>query len=116
MFEHNNKILVQQRTEKDIWQNLHEFYLVETQEQQHISKVTIKKWLKESLGYTGKFGIKSISKEQQQKLTHRIIKGNFINIELSSRIEVENHFWIEKKDISKYSFPRFINAYLEQTI
>jgi A/G-specific adenine glycosylase len=116
ILEHKNEILIQQRIEKDIWQNLHEFYLVETQEQQHISKVTIKKWLKESLGYTGKFDIKSISKEQQQKLTHRIIKGNFINIELSSRIEVENHFWIEKKDISKYSFPRFINAYLEQTI
>lgn len=116
MFEHNNKILVQQRIEKDIWQNLHEFYLVETQEQQHFSKITIKKWLKESLGYTEKFDIKSISKEQQQKLTHRIIKGNFINIELSSRIEVENHFWIDKKDISKCSFPRFINVYLEQTI
>lgn len=115
MFEYNNKILIQQRTAKDIWQNLYEFYLVETQEQQDISKTTIKKWLNGNLNYTKKFEIKSISKEQQQKLTHRTIKGNFISIELLSQIENKNHFWINKKDISKYSFPRFINAYLEQT-
>ncbi len=115
IFESNNKILIRQRTAKDIWQNLHEFYLVETQEQQDVSKPTIKKWLKENLNYLEKFEIKSTSKQQQQKLTHRTIIGNFISIELSSQIEVENHFWINKKDISKYSFPRFINAYLEQT-
>jgi A/G-specific adenine glycosylase len=116
ILEHKNKILIQKRTAKDIWQNLHEFYLVETQEQQDITKAAIKKWLSENLNYHNKFEIKSISKEQQQKLTHRTIKGNFISIELVSTIEVENHFWINKKDISNYSFPRFINAYLEQTI
>lgn len=116
MLENNNKILIRQRSEKDIWQNLHEFYLVETQQQQDISKTTIKKWLQENLGYTDKFEIKSISKEQQQKLTHRTIKGSFISIELLTQIEIENYFWINKKDISKYSFPRFINAYLETKI
>ena len=115
ILEHGNKTLIQQRTAKDIWQNLNEFYLVETQEQQHIEKSTIKKWLKESINYNDKFEILSLSNEQQQKLTHRTIKGNFIRIKLASMIEVEKHFWIEKKDTGKYSFPRFINAYLEQT-
>lgn len=115
MLEHNDKILVRQRSDKDIWQNLHEFYLVETQQQQDVSKNAVKKWLKENIGYKKPFNIISISKEQQQKLTHRTIKGNFISIELSSQIKIENHFWIDKKDIGKYSFPRFINAYLEQT-
>jgi len=115
LFEYNDKILIQQRTAKDIWQNLNEFYLIETQEQQDISKIIIKKWLKEKLDYTEQFEITAISKEQQQKLTHRTIKGCFINIKLSSQIAIENHFWIDKKDIGKYSFPRFINSYLEQT-
>lgn len=114
ILEHNNKILIKQRIEKDIWQNLHEFYLLETQQQQGITKAIIKKWLKENVNYIYNFEIKSTSKEQQQKLTHRTIKGNFINIELSSQIEIKNHFWIDKKDISKFSFPKFINAYLEQ--
>jgi A/G-specific adenine glycosylase len=114
ILEQQHQILIQKRVAKDIWQNLHEFYLVETQEQQDVSKTLIKKWLKQHLNYTEKFDIKFISKEQQQKLTHRTVKGNFISIKLSSQIEIENHFWIDKKDISKYSFPRFINAYLEQ--
>ncbi len=114
ILESNNKVLIRQRTEKDIWQNLHEFYLVETQQQQDISKTTIKNWLKENVNYTGKFEIKFTSKEQQQKLTHRTIKGNFITIELPVQIKVENHFWIDKKDIGKHSFPRFINAFLER--
>jgi A/G-specific adenine glycosylase len=113
LFKHDNQILIQQRTAKDIWQNLHEFYLVEAQEHQDITKTLINKWLKENANYTEKFEIKSISKERQQKLTHRNIKGSFICIELSSQIEIENHFWVDKKDIGKYCFPRFINAYLE---
>ncbi|MFY7963416.1 MAG: A/G-specific adenine glycosylase [Chitinophagaceae bacterium] len=115
VLQHSNNILIQKRTVKDIWQNLHEFYLVETQQQQDVTKTSIKKWLKENLNYLEKFEIKSISKEQQQKLTHRTIKGNFIGIELTSTIDVANHFWINKKDISTYSFPRFINTYLENT-
>jgi len=115
LIEHKNKILIKQRTEKDIWQNLNEFYLVETQEQQATDKTVIKKWLKGFLNYNNKFKIIETSKEQQQKLTHRTIKGQFIRITLTENIEVETHYWINKKDISNYSFPRFINAYLETT-
>lgn len=113
ILEHQNQILMQQRTAKDIWQNLHEFYLVETQEQQDVSKATIKKWLKKNLNYIEKFEIKSISKEQQQKLTHRIIKGQFVVLEISKPFEIENYFWIEKDEFSKYSFPKFINSFFE---
>ena len=94
---------------------MYEFYLIETQQQQGIEKIIIKNWLKENINYAEKFELKSISKLQQQKLTHRTIKGCFIGIELSAQIKVGNHFWINKKDISKYAFPKFINAYLEQT-
>ena len=114
VIEHNNKILIKQRTEKDIWQNLHEFYLVETQAKQDISEEIIKKLLKkEQAEGVNKFKLKSVSKEQQQKLTHRTIKGSFIELELLSHIEFKDHFWIDKKDIHKYSFPRFIHSYLE---
>ena len=113
ILENNNQVLIKKRTEKDIWQNLHEYYLIETQQQQEIDKTVIKNWLKDYLNYNKKFEIISISKPQQQKLTHRTIKGNFISIALHQKIEVENYFWIDKKDIATYSFPRFINDYLE---
>ena len=116
MIEHKNKILIRQRIEKDIWQNLHEFYLIETQEQQAIDKIVIKKWLKEYLNYNNKFDIIETSKEQQQKLTHRTIRGQFIKISLVENIDTLTHNWVNKKYISKYSFPRFINAYLEAEI
>ena len=51
IFHHNKKKFVQQRTAKDIWQNLHEFYLVETTNDPEWNKQTIKKYLVKRIIY-----------------------------------------------------------------
>ena len=112
VIEFDNKVLIAKRTNKDIWQSLFQFYLIETQEQQAIDESAIKKWLKLYFDYNKNFELISISKNQQQKLTHRTIKGNFIHLKINAEITVENYFWIEKAALQQYSFPKFINAYL----
>ncbi len=109
IFTYKNQVLITKRTSKDIWQSLHEFYLIEVQEKLDDKKIKTKL---EKILDKEKFEIISISKEQQQKLTHRVIKGNFIKIELKKKIEIENYFWVDKNEISKYSFPKFINSFL----
>ena len=110
IFTYKNQVLITKRTSKDIWQSLHEFYLIEVQEKLDDKKIKTKL---EKILDKEKFEIISISKEQQQKLTHRVIKGNFIKIELKKKIEMENYFWVDKKNVSQYSFPKFINTFLK---
>lgn len=109
VINYENEVLIKKRTAKDIWQNLHEFYLIEADEKLDSKKLKTK--LNSFLNDV-KFEISAISKEQQQKLTHRIIKGSFIEIKLTKKIAIENYFWIDKKDLNKYSFPKFINTFL----
>ena len=115
IFTYKNQVLIKKRIEKDIWENLHEFYLVESMVDEKLNTKSVKTKLDKILGKE-KFQIISISKEQQQKLTHRVIKGNFIKIELKKKIEIENYFWIDKNDISQYSYPKFINSFIEAPI
>ncbi len=113
IFSYKNQVLIKKRIEKDIWQNLHEFYMIESKDEEKLNTKSIKTKLKH-LVKEDAFGIVSISEVQVQKLTHRVIKGNFIKIELKKKIEIENYFWIEKNEMSQYSFPKFINSFLEQ--
>jgi len=114
IFQYQNKVLIRKRTEKDIWQNLHEFYLIDSSDGEKQDIKNVKTRLKKFLG-NEKFKVISISDVQQQKLTHRLIKGNFIKIELKKKIDFENYFWINKKEMNQYSFPKFINHFFETT-
>ena len=83
LFQHNGTILTRKRTGKDIWQNLDEFYLLETNEKPNWSKNAIHEWL------TTQFNISDgvilhISPLIVQQLTHQLIKGYFIRVEISS--------------------------------
>jgi A/G-specific adenine glycosylase len=113
IIQYKNKILITKRTDNDIWQSLFQFYLAETQQEQQLDTNAVKSMLKEKLNLSNGYSIESISKNYQQKLTHRTIKGNFIYINIDQQIEVENYFWINKKGMNQYSFPKFINQFLE---
>jgi A/G-specific adenine glycosylase len=114
VFSYNNQVLIRKRITKDIWQNLHEFYLIESNVEEKLNDKKIKTKLKHLVKDSDLENI-SISEMQEQKLTHRIIKGNFIEIKLLNKIEFENYFWVDKNEIRKYSFPKFINSFLETT-
>jgi A/G-specific adenine glycosylase len=112
VFSANDKILANKRTGKDIWQNLHEFYLIETSQKNtwDINKVGF--YLLTQFGITD-FLIGSISPFYSQQLTHQIIRGQFIKVKLHQiPFSLRSHQWINKKDLSKLAFPQFINQYL----
>jgi len=114
LFEYNNTMLIHKRTGKDIWENLFEFYFVETEAQQKWTDVTIHLWMNEQLGIK-KYQVIHISEMFKQPLTHQQIKGQFIKIKLSSiPASLKKYEWIDKKKIKKIAFPKFINQYLEQ--
>jgi len=113
LFTHRNKIFVTKRTGKDIWQNLFEFYLVETDEKTEWQTDTINEVLKNQLSIANA-DIVHISPVFSQQLTHQNIKAVFIKIELSSvPVSLESYTCIGFNDIGKFAFPGIINQYLQ---
>lgn len=113
LFEHEGKILVHLRSGKDIWQNLNEFYLLETEEQTKWDEASVMQWLGSQLGIK-KAQVKQVSPVSVQQLTHQQIKGQFIRVALPSIPPfLKNYQWQKLEELRNLPFPKFITAYLE---
>ncbi|MEP6928055.1 MAG: A/G-specific adenine glycosylase [Ginsengibacter sp.] len=111
--EQNNKIYVNQRTGKDIWQDLYEFILIET-----ASISTEKEFLNAkiftSLFARNNYTITKVSAVSTQQLTHQKITGRFFHIAIkTSRIHLKKYKLVSWKELSLLPFPKFINSYLK---
>jgi A/G-specific adenine glycosylase len=113
IIKHKNKVLIKKRTEADIWQNLHNFFLIETPTQQQIDLEKVSVLLNEYIAPKLDFSLLDISKMQEQKLTHRKIKGQFISINIKTKIQIESYNWVDINTLSSISFPVFINSFLK---
>ena len=103
VFEDEQYVYIQQRKEKDIWQNMYEFPLIETSE---------KKTLINFEPYTDIPPIK-ISEEITHILSHQRIHTlfyHFPSTELKNKNELAE---ITKEDFVDYPIPRVIDRYLE---
>ncbi|MFT4154388.1 A/G-specific adenine glycosylase [Parafilimonas sp.] len=110
---HKNKTFVQQRTAKDIWQNLYEFYLEETSADPAWNKETIKQWLaSKQLSLSGEAVIIPAKK---QALTHQVINGYFIVAELKKLPPAFAGNWLSSNQIKSKAFPQFIHQFTEKT-
>ena len=113
LFEHEGKFLVNHRTGKDIWQNLYEFYLLETDEPVKWDEAKVRDWLTEQIGIR-KAVVSDISPVFVQQLTHQQIKGQFIRVQLNTIPGfLKKHPWHTVKGLQKLAFPRFITQYRE---
>ena len=115
VFQHNNKFLVHQRTIKDIWQNLHEFYLLESTAQIHWNNNSINEWLHQQFDIKEGVEIVDISDEIIQQLTHQKISGKFIYIRLKTIPEMlKTYQWLSKNEAKKLAFPKLLNDYINK--
>jgi A/G-specific adenine glycosylase len=111
--KYDNKVYVKKRTRKDIWQNLFEFILIETESFVSSGDV-LKLEIFSSLFKKHNYTINFISKEFNQKLTHQLIMGRFFHIELRKPLQVsENLILVSENDLNLLPFPKFIAAYLQ---
>lgn len=118
IFSFNNKKFVLQRTAKDIWQNLHEFYLEETTENPEWNVETVSKHLKNKFSINNTQNI-SILLAQKQLLTHQIIKGYFIYVELfapPADLPCKNGWWLTDAEIKLKAFPRFLHQFTQKKL
>jgi A/G-specific adenine glycosylase len=110
--EYKGHIYIKERTQKDIWQNLNEFLLVETDnllcETDFLNDQNVSALFKKN-----KLKVKFVSKVFSQKLTHQTISGRFFHIELEKPLHaLEKYKLVPKKSLDQLPFPKFITSYL----
>jgi len=112
IIESGESVYIRKREEKDIWQNLHEFVLMEKDEPQE----TPEKDFLDALFKRGSYMITHASEVFSQQLTHQRIYGRFFVVKLSTKCKLAgNYTLVKKKVIGEYAFPKFINSFLENT-
>lgn len=113
LFEYQGKWAIRQRNGKDIWSNLFEFMLIESNseldnKEQILTEARKRGWLEQTGFETG-----SYSEIFKQQLTHQRIEGRFVKIMLQQKPQLpEDVFWVRKTQIRNYAFPKFINQFL----
>ncbi len=111
----NHQVYIRKRKEKDIWQNLYEFPLIETKKE--ISKASL---LKQKnffeIFFDQFYGILSFSDSYVQKLTHRTIIARFYEIEVNNSFKANKSDWVcvNKKDLRNFAFPKIIDLYIKK--
>lgn len=109
-----NQIYIQKRKEKDIWQKLYQFPLLETSQVIEHADLLLeqKKWG----DWLGKSQLKFIKKSKlfKQTLSHQSIYAYFWEFEFLEDIVLEEFGFIleERKNLSKFAFPKIIDWYL----
>jgi A/G-specific adenine glycosylase len=112
--ECQGKTYVRKRTDRDIWENLFEFVLHEAPAALAGISTRLPFIKKLFTGHT--FEITNISRLYRQQLTHQTIHGQFIRIAVKSPLPVLKEYQlVDKKQLSRLAFPRFITTFLEES-
>jgi A/G-specific adenine glycosylase len=109
----DEKVYIRQRKEKDIWEDLFEFVLWETDQPIYQTDLLESPFARELFGQSS-LTVRHISNIYRQELTHQSIQGQFITIRLKKPLPaLKNYLLVDKQKLSEYAFPKFINAWLQ---
>jgi len=111
--EQEDKIYVRKRGARDIWENLYDFILIESDKPlslQQIKKNPVFKIFK------AKNIVEIIlhPKVYRQQLTHQTIQGQFIRIKIKDPIIINDYKAVTYNGLAKLPFPKFIAAWLAE--
>lgn len=105
-------IYIAARSGKDIWQNLYEFVLMETDAPLRALPASFP-FLKEVLQGIP-YEIIGTSTEFRQQLTHQHIHAHFTTLTVQSPLRSsERYLLVNRNALQEYPFPRIINSFLE---
>lgn len=107
-------IYLHHRKDNDIWKNMYDFPLVESEKPMTVEQVVQTEDFKQIIENKN-FTIGKVSPIFTHKLTHRTIRAQFIEIKLSEKlahIQTKNILLTPEMDLGKFPVPRLIEFYL----
>lgn len=115
VIDSNKKMFLKKRNEKDIWQGLYEFPLIESENEVVSNDVIIDTFNKKhQVNTVEKIRIKKYSQILKHKLSHQQLFASFYTLEVKEiyDLNVLNYEVINISDISNYPVPQLIQNYL----
>lgn len=110
---YKDQYYIQKRTEKDIWQDLHQFILIESKSLINKRTLLLNDAFKHLFGNIP-FEIKTMSAVSKQTLSHQIITGRFFHMEIKKPLKPEAGYQpVTARQLQNLAFPKFITAYLQ---
>ena len=104
IFNKDGKTIIEQRTENDIWKNLYQFPLIETDS--YCEKINNKEMKKTGFGNCKPVFIKEI----KHKLTHQLLIIRFYSVE--GYLSAMKESWLTVSDFLGYPFPKPLSGLL----
>jgi len=108
----NGKVLLQKRTEKDIWQHMYQFPLIESKNKLGLAEM--EEEIKQ-LGFVHDKLTLISSLEKPHKLSHQHIYADFYEVEVSDFLMKDNATYVQAtfEDIERYPVPVLISNFLK---
>jgi len=112
-------IYLRRREEKDIWNNLYEFPMIESKDPIDIEQLMRHedwlKWLPD-----GQYSLKNVGALRKHILTHQLIFNQFIEIDwlsASDPMSLENEFsFVPLNDLENYAVPKPLERFIEDRL
>lgn len=110
IFNYKNNVYIQKRTEKDIWQNLYEFYLIETTNETSSDELLKANALKTLVP---DFKVISVISSKKHILSHQHLYSTFYELEIKTPIKSKSLLKIKRSELNDFGLPQLINKYLK---
>ena len=110
----NRKVFLNKRTEKDIWKNLFDFPMIETEKEISLKKLVLSKEWK-TIFHDHKIEIGKESKPYRHILSHQIILAKFYQVEIPATVSLP-FLKVNFNKIEEYPVPRLVEKYLEEVV
>lgn len=112
VLEHEGAYAVQQRLDKDIWQNLYEFFLLETAHPES-EKEVLAQWRKSYGVPANAYKRTGEVLHTTQRLSHQLIHFSFIHLSLHYRLAIRDIQWVAADRLAAYPFPRTLQGVVQ---
>lgn len=107
------RVYVRKRGPKEIWENLYEFVLLETDRLTALEELLSTPLYKKLAGKS-KATVLEVSAPYKQQLTHQTLQGSFIQVKLQREPALNDYKAVTYKEMKKLAFPKLITAYLAE--
>jgi len=111
LIEKEESVFLEKRTGNDIWKNLYQFPLMESEQELNDEEL-----LKKGIPYINNNNctILKISSTKKHVLSHRIIFAKLIYVRVEANVNITSPLiQVNKKDISKFAVPRLVELFME---
>lgn len=108
-------MFLHKRIGNDIWRNLYELPLIETDENLSLDRLQKEDAFRQLFDSAGVVSVSPVGTTLKHILSHRIIYANFYRIEISEDTVIREKFLkIDKADLSSFAISRLVDRYFER--